>query len=406
MIFRSGDCTINVDTREVRLQGRPSPVEPQVFDLVTLLMANADRVVTKDEIVERIWRGGAISDATLSSRIRAARKAIGDDGKSQSMIRTVHRRGFRFVAPVDSEPVINGVNPLARRPADQNRWQQHIPAGSAQDVKFCRTSDAVRLAYAEIGKGPLLVKAGNWLTHLQYDWASPVWSHVLRRLSKNHTLLRYDARGNGMSDWDVPSLTFDAWVDDLATVVDAAGAERFPLLGISQGGPVAVAYAVRHPERVSHLILYGSRAIGASYRSQEEREQRQAMITLVRKGWGINNPAFRQMFTHLFIPDANAEQMNSFNEMQCITSSPEYAAKFLETTAKLDVTALLSKVMAPTLVMHAREDAINPLDAGRQLAEGIPGARFVVLPGRNHLFLEHEPAAERFFEELALFLGE
>lgn len=410
MIFRCGGCTIDTDRREVRLEGLPSPAEPQVFDLVVLLMTHHDRVVTKDEIVEKIWLGRAISDATLSSRIRSARKVIGDDGKSQSMIRTVQRRGFRFVGQVVFEHARNGSDEVAgplQTAADamSNPWQHHVPADIAQVVRYCRTGDAVRLAYAVTGKGPPLVKAGNWLSHLEYDWASPVWKHVFRRLSQGHTLIRYDARGNGMSDWDVPEFTFDAWVDDLATVVDAAGVERFPLLGISQGCAVAVAYAVRHPDRVSHLVLYGGRALGARWRSPEERVQREAMTTLVRTGWGMDNPAFRQMFTALFIPEANGDQMESFDELQRNTTSPEFAARFLEVTANLDVTGLLAEVKVPTLVLHTRGDAINSLAAGRQLADGIRGARFVALPGRNHLFLEHEPAAGRFFEEIELFLG-
>jgi pimeloyl-ACP methyl ester carboxylesterase len=312
----------------------------------------------------------------------------------------VQRRGFRFVAAVDIEPSQNGADGASGAPS----WSRAVPGNFRQDIKYCRTADGVRLAYTQTGSGPPLVKAGNWLSHLEYDWASPVWSHLLYRLSQRHSLVRYDARGSGMSDRDVPRLSFDAWVDDLETVIDAAGIERFPLLGISQGCPVSVAYAVRHPQRVSHLILYGGRALGAKWRSPEERQQREAMTTLVRIGWGKNNPAFRQMFTELFIPGAAADQMQSFNELQRNTTSSECAARFLEATAELDVTHLLAEVRAPTLVMHTSEDAINSLEAGRQLADGIPGARFVELPGRNHLFLEDEPAAERFFEEVGLFL--
>lgn len=403
MIFRSRTCTIDVDTHEVILDGLLSPTEPQVFDLLVLLVANHHRLVTKDEVVEKIWQGRAISDATLSSRIRAARKAIGDDGKSQSMISTVQKRGFRFVGPVDIEPSPRS----GLLPGSESRFsgRRATPSEYRQNINYCQAGDGVRLAYAQTGSGPPMVKAGNWLSHLEYDWVSPVWSHVLYRLSQQHSLLRYDARGTGMSDRDVRRLSFDAWVDDLEAVVDAAGIQRFPLLGISQGCPVSVAYAARHPHRVSHLILYGGRALGAKWRSPEERLQREAMTTLVRIGWGKNNPAFRQMFTELFIPGANADQMDSFNELQRNTTSPECAARFLEVTAQVDVTALLAQVRMPTLVMHTSEDAINSLEAGRQLADGIPDARFVELPGRNHLFLEHEPAAERFFEEIDAFLA-
>ncbi len=274
-----------------------------------------------------------------------------------------------------------------------------------QEIKYCRTRDGVRLAYAIAGSGPPLVKAGNWMNHLEYDWESPVWRHVFRGLAKDHTLIRYDARGNGLSDWDVVEVSLDAWVNDLETVVDAAGVERFPLLGISQGCAVSVAYAVRHPERVSHLILYGGFAVGGKKNdSPDVREQFKAMSTLIRLGWGADNPAFRQIFTGLFMPGASQEQMDFFNELQRRTTSPECAFRYREVVGDFDVRDLLPRVSGPTLVMHVRGDAVVPFESGRRLAASIPGARFVAVQGQNHLFLENEPASQRFFEEIELFL--
>ena len=274
----------------------------------------------------------------------------------------------------------------------------------AQSIKYCRAPDGVRLAYAISGSGPPLVRSGNWLNHLEYDWESPIWRHVLRGLSREHTLIRYDARGNGMSDWDVVTLSLDAWVTDLETVVDAVGVERFPLLGISQGCAVAIAYAVRRPERVSHLILYGGFALGGNKRAPAEKEMRAATMTLMRLGWGADNPSFRQMYTARFIPGATHEQADYFNELQQRTTSAECATRYYDVTGDIDILQLLPKVKAPTLVMHARDDGVVPFEAGRQLAAGIRGAHFVALPGRNHLFMEHEPASVRFFEEISLFL--
>jgi class 3 adenylate cyclase/pimeloyl-ACP methyl ester carboxylesterase len=276
----------------------------------------------------------------------------------------------------------------------------------SQEIKYCRTPDGVRLAYAISGNGPPLVKSANWMNHLEYDWESPVWRHVFRGLSSDHTLIRYDARGNGMSDWDVDELSLDAWVGDLETVVDAARVERFPLIGISQGCAVAVSYAVRHPERVSHLVLYGGFALGGKRRGPQEKEKRNAMTTLMRLGWGADNPSFRQMFTGLFVPGATQEQAASFNELQRRTTSPECAARYFDVVGDIDITDLLSKVTAKTLVMHVRGDLVCPIEAGRVLADGIPGARFVALQGQNHLFQEKEQASQRFFEELKLFLGD
>jgi pimeloyl-ACP methyl ester carboxylesterase len=250
-----------------------------------------------------------------------------------------------------------------------------------------------------------LVKTGNWLNHLEYDWESPIWRHFFVGLSREHRLIRYDPRGTGLSDWDVADISLDAWVNDVAAVVDAAAVERFPLLGYSQGCAVSIAYAVRHPERVSHLILCGGFARGALKRSVEDRERRQAMITLMRLEWGADNPSLRQMFATKMMPDATKEQVDSFNEMQQKTTSAEGAARYYETTGAIDVSDLLARVRAPTLVLHARGDAQVPFDAGRQLAAGIPGARFVALQGNNHVLLEQDPAAQRFFEEVSLFLA-
>jgi pimeloyl-ACP methyl ester carboxylesterase len=248
------------------------------------------------------------------------------------------------------------------------------------------------------------MKAANWLNHLEYDWQSPVWHHLLERLARSHTLIRYDARGNGLSDWEVAELSLNTWVSDLETVVDAAGLERFPLLGISQGVAVAVSYAVRHPERVSHLILYGGFALGGRKRSPQEREKRDALATLMRVGWGADDPTFRQLFTTQFLPEGTRAQMDSFNELQRRTTSPECAARYYEVVNDFDVRDVLAQVTAPTLVIHVRHDRVVPVEFGRELAAGIPGARLVTVPGQNHLFTESEEACERFFEEMEAFL--
>jgi pimeloyl-ACP methyl ester carboxylesterase/DNA-binding CsgD family transcriptional regulator len=276
-----------------------------------------------------------------------------------------------------------------------------------QQIRFCNTTDGVRLAYAIVGKGPPLVKASNWLSHVEYDWRSPIWHPFLQQLARNRTIIRYDERGCGLSDWNVADLSFESWVRDLETVADAIGLRRFPLLGISQGGPIAVAYAVRHPERVSHLILHGAYARGLLNRDPTpiQRIEVDTLLNLIRVGWGRENPAFRQVFTSLFIPGGSPEQLRWFNELQRVSSSPENAARLFAEFTTIDVRDLAPKVTCPTLVLHAREDARVPYEEGRLLAALIPGARFVTLESRNHLLLEGEPALRRFMAEVDAFLG-
>jgi len=275
-----------------------------------------------------------------------------------------------------------------------------------QEIRFCTTADAVRIAYATVGEGPPLVKAANWLNHLEFDWRSPIWRHLFEEFARDHLLVRYDERGNGLSDWNVENFSFETLVQDLEAVVDAVGLDRFPILGISQGGPVGIAYAVRHPEKVSHLILYGSYARGWAKRGSppEEIERRDAYLTLTKLGWGQDNPAFRQLWTTLFMPDATQVQWQWFNDLQRISTSPENAFRILTEFGKLDVVDLLPQVKVPTLVMHCRNEAVAPFEEGRLIAGMIPGARFVPLEGRNHLLLESEPAWAKFITEVRRFL--
>jgi pimeloyl-ACP methyl ester carboxylesterase/DNA-binding CsgD family transcriptional regulator len=281
------------------------------------------------------------------------------------------------------------------------------PMLQAQHLRFVTAADGTRIAVASIGHGPPLVRAAHWLSHVEHDQRSPVWQPWLAALSQHHTYVRYDQRGCGLSDADVRDFSLDAWVGDLEAVVDGLALQRFPLLGMSQGGAVAIAYAVRHPERVSQLVLVGAYARGALRRASTEAERLESMtlINLVRVGWGRDNPAFRQVFTHLFIPDGTPQQHQWWNELERLTVTPDNAARTLEAFSNIDVRELAGQVRAPTLVMHSRGDARVPFDEGRQLAALIPGARFVPLDSRNHVLLEGEPAWEPFLRELRSFVG-
>src|SRR5688572_10178625 len=247
---------------------------------------------------------------------------------------------------------------------------------SRQRIRYLRTTDGVQLAWAEAGTGPVLLKAANWLTHLEYDWDSPVWRHWIRFLSAHFRFVRYDERGCGMTDWAIVDLPFDRWVTDLEAVADTIDARQFTLLGISQGAATCVAYAAKHPERVAQLVLYGGYVRGAAVRgTPRQAREFAAIVELARLGWGRDHPAFRHLFTSRFIPEATQEQIDWFSELCRKTTSPEIAGELFERRSRIDVTSLLDHVKAPTLVLHARNDVVVPLADGRLIAARIPSAQ-------------------------------
>jgi pimeloyl-ACP methyl ester carboxylesterase len=275
-----------------------------------------------------------------------------------------------------------------------------------QEIKFLSAKDGARIAYAVIGEGSPLVKAANYLSHLEFDWGSPVWQHWLEGLAKFNTLIRYDERGGGLSDWEVDDISFEAWVNDLELLVDELGLTHFPLLGVSQGGAVAIAYAVRHPDKVSHLILHGAYARGSLNRgSAKAAELSKALHSLMRIGWGQENPAFRRVFATQLMPEATIEQLKWYDELQRISASPENAVRLETVMNNVDVTDMLPQLSVPTLVFHCRKDAAVPFEEGRLLATSIPGARFVPLSSSNHLLLNDEPAWPIFLDALRSFIG-
>lgn len=389
-VWRFGDFVLDTQRYELRRDGQSVHVEPQVFDVLTQLVSHHDRFVTKEELFDSVWGGRFVGEAALTSRIKAARRALGDDGESQRFIRTVRGRGYQFVGTL-TEAV---ATPPERAPAPR------------QHIAFCRGADGVRLAYAVAGDGPPLVRAANWMTHLGYDIESPVWRHWVRDLALAHTFIRYDERGCGLSDWDTGDFTFDDWVTDLESVVEALGLERFPLLGVSQGGAVAVAYAARHPDRVSHLVLCGAYARGRAVRAVGEDEKRAAALDLdlARVGWGRDDPAFRQVFAAQFQPDGTRADWEAFDHLQRRTTSPENAVRFLDEFGRIDVRDDAKRVSCPTLIMHSADDHRVPMRYGEELAALIPDSRLVALNSNNHLLTESEPAWQMFRTELAAFL--
>jgi pimeloyl-ACP methyl ester carboxylesterase/DNA-binding winged helix-turn-helix (wHTH) protein len=386
-------CTLDLAGVELRRDGVRVHVEPQVFEVLALLLAHRDRVVTKTELLDHVWGSRFVSDSALTSRVKAARRAIGDDGAHQRLIATVHGVGYRFVGDAVEEED-------ARTASDRSTDRR------TQEIRYCHSEDGVQIAYATSGTGPPLVKAANWLTNLDLEWESPIWSHWIDELSARRRLVRYDERGCGLSDWDVASFDLDTWVEDLELVVDSVGLDQFPLIGLSQGGAVAIAYAVRHPERVTQLVLVGAYVRGrlARAKTPEQRDEARLDMQIGRVAWRRDDPAFRQVFAAQFFPDERRETWDAFNALQRATTSTENVVRFLDTFANIDVADLATEVRCPALVLHARDDHRVPTTQARELARLIPDSSLRLLDSANHILTADEPAWRALLDELDRFL--
>lgn len=393
MIYEFSNCTLDPARHELVRNGEIVHIEPQVFDILSLFVENAGRLITKDLLIADVWHGLSVSDSTISARMNAARKAIGDNGKDQKIIKTVPRRGFQFIADVG-----------------QSQNQSAVPEPEThqaeQDIRFVNSTGGTKIAYARSGSGPGLIRVGHWLSHLELDWQSPVWRPFLEALGKTHTLFRYDQRGTGLSSREFEGLGIDEFVDDLAAVADASQLEKFPLFAASQAVPVAIKYAAKFPERVSHLILYGGYAEGRAFRQPSQCDvDEQTVLSLIKAGWGQPEHTFAKAFTSLFMPDGTTEQIDSFTRMQRESASPETAVRLRQLVDRFMVRDLLPKITAPTLVMHSRGDVIHPIDQGRILASEIPNARFIMLDSNNHIPVPQDPAWKVLLQAIEVFLG-
>jgi pimeloyl-ACP methyl ester carboxylesterase/DNA-binding winged helix-turn-helix (wHTH) protein len=406
-IYRFGPFVLNVSERLLLRNTTVVTLRGKVFDTLCVLVEKAGQLVRKEELLQAVWPDSTVEDNNLSQGISTLRKALGGGARDAAYIETVPRIGFRFVAPVTRvSRTVEQISSVRPNSAD-HRPTEHRPA--RQEIRYCRTKDGVNIAYATVGKGYPLMKAANWLNHLEYEWDSPIWRHWISELTRHNSLIRYDERGNGLSSWDVQEkeMSLAAWVRDLEAVIDAAAPEKFALLGISQGGAVAIEYAVRHPERVSHLILCGAYARGYEHRGSPRRLlARRALETLVRLDWGKDNPEFSSMFTSTYIPEnTSAEHRKWFNDLQRISTSPQNAASIMKCCDDINIRHLLPQVKVPTLVLHADGDHAIPVEEGRILAAEIPNARYVRLDTANHILLADEPAWKVFLKEVGDFLG-
>ncbi len=393
-VYSFGPFRLETHERRLLRDGSVVPLSGKAFDTLVLLVEGAGTLQRQQDLIDRLWPDTFVEPNNLQVNVSLVRRVL--EGVTGVELQTVRGQGYRLMADV-TRP--EGVDVTAPAPATS--------ASAAQRTYVCRAADGARLAYARLGEGPPVVKAANWLSHLELDWKGELNRRWLELLSRGRCLVRYDARGNGLSDWSPPSLTFESFVSDLATVFDAAGIERAPVVGLSQGAAVAAAYAARHPERVSRLILIGGCARGWRVKGHARlTEQVEAMMVLMRTGWGGRNAAFRQMFTSRFFPDASPELAEWWNELQRETTTPENAANLLSALGDLDVRDELPRVRAPALVLHARKDAVVPMKDGLELASGIAGARFVPLESGNHVLVPGEPAWQRFVAEVEAFLAQ
>ncbi len=397
MVFLFGPFELDTSERRLLRSGELVPLRPKLFDTLNALVEQHGHLVRKDELMKTLWPDSVVEENNLDHNISKLRQILGEGENGNSYIETVPRQGYRFIAPVkEARPVTIISAAAATAPAREIE----------QTVQFLAADEGAQLAYSKIGSGPVLLKAANWLNHLEFELQSPLWKHWINLLSAHNTLVRYDERGNGLSSWNVQTFSFEAWCRDLQLVADSLNLEKVSLLGISQGAAVAVWYAANFPERVDRLILYCGFARGFQFRfSPGAMERLDAMITLMRLGWGKNNPAFRQLFTTIFMPDAQPEHMAWFNELQRVSTSPENAVQFMEAFKKVNVVDLLPKVKCPTLVVHVERDSVTPISEGRLMASRISGARFLKLPSNNHILIESEPAWPIFVNELSDFMN-
>lgn len=397
VVYEFGPFRLEVREHRLLREGRSVPLTGKAFDTLCVLVRHHGTLVRKQDLMEAVWPETTVEDNNLDRNISALRKALGDQADSQSFIETVPRQGYRFCAPVTQSTSPGAPVAVAPQPPE---------SASRQEIRFCVTSDNVRLAYSTVGSGHPLVKVATCFNHLSFEWESPIWQHWVRDLAQGHSIVRYDGRGNGLGQWDVEDVCFDAWVRDLETVVDSAGLDSFALMGHSQGGAIAIAYAMRHPERVSHLVLCGAYARGVNHREHPDAiAVRLALEILVEVNWGKSNPSFFQLVTNLYIPEkATPEDQRWFKDLQTISVSPANLVKFMRACDEINVRPLLPSLTVPTLVFHSDRDKVAPPEEGRILAAEIPGARFVPLASANHLLLAAEPAWQIFRDELATFL--
>ena len=398
MTYRFEDYCLDPGRRELRRGADLVPVEPLVFDLLEFLLRARDRVVSKDDLIASVWNGRIVSESTLTSRMNAARHAVGDSGQQQRLIRTIPRKGFRFVGEVLETQKRHDL--IEVRPSDTAATPSAPPS-----VSFVRMPDGVNLAVGSSGNGPTLLRAAHWVNHIEHEWQNPLVGPLLQRLSRRFRLIRYDGRGTGLSDRNVSDMSFDQYQVDLETIADSLKLERFALLGISGGAANAIAYAARHPERVTRLVVSGGYALGRNKRSSAQTaEEAKAFITMLQSGWGDEQSPFWRATSSFFLPNATPEQRQWHFDLQHTAYTAKNLVLARHAVDDIDVAEALAGVRTPTIVFHSRRDNLVPFEQARLIASSIPGARLIPLESENHFLLSQEPAWAKFVGDMEAFL--
>jgi len=384
------DCSIDTDTHRLTRDGQEQKVEPQVFDLLCLLVENAGNLVTLDEMIARVWQGRIVSDSAISARIAAARKAVGDDGKRQAIIRTISRRGLQFVAGVTTG------------------GQDKAPIGQPDaklTIRYATATDGAKLAYAAHGAGPALIRIAHFPTHLELDWNEPTERAFFDKMMQRLTLVRFDMRGSGLSEPRNDNWSIDQLADDIGRVADALGLNHFALMGTSGGSLPAVNFAARYPERVSKLVIQCGYVDGRMVRDRPAgNAPPDTLLGLMREGWGKEKLPYVAAAMMAYMPDADSETLRQFarNFQASATVESEIIAR--DGMNNASTAECLGRVSAPTLVLHSRDDGVHPLSEARKMAGGIINAELVVLESANHYVLPSEPAWQQLMETLFEFL--
>ena len=382
---------VDVDERKLLRGDEELRIRGKLFDTLSVLVRNATKLVRKDELMQAVWPDSVVEENNLDHCISHLRKVLPPE-----YIETVPRHGYRFVAPVTVEGPQAAMESLEPAPAASDVTEP--------EIRYFTTSDGVRIAYSVGGHGPVLVRTIDWLNHLNFEWKNPYLRHWLSEIMRHHTLVRYDQRGSGLSDWDVPDFSYERMVRDFEELVEELGLQRFAILGGCQGATIAAPYAARHPEKVTKLVFNGAFVNGWPPTADGSMEQFEALLTLVRLGWGKENPAFRQMWTTMFHPDATATEMDWLNELQRIATTPENAVRMMSEFPTMKIFEVLPQISCPTLVTHSQGDATVPVQEGRLIASRIRDSRFVELPSRAHLVGPGDPAWKKYVDEFSRFM--